>query len=752
MSEVPGIIWNVANRRKVDDPVQYQSYRKERVMSPIAKAPSNDQAPAIDTALPGNSAHFSRLAAEPGPASLPRAPEEVLAALDPEQQEVATSLTGPMVVLAGAGTGKTRAITHRIAYGALTGVYRPASVLAVTFTARAAGEMRTRLRALGVPGVQAKTFHAAALKQLSYFWPQVIGGTPGQIVEHKGQLIGEAARTIGLTVDKVAVRDLASEIEWAKVSMITPEDYESHALAIGREPPAGYSHEQVAKLAAAYESIKELNSRLDFEDIILLLGAIIAEHRDVANQVRNQYRHFIVDEYQDVSPLQQFLLDQWLGDRKELCVVGDPAQTIYSFTGASPHYLLEFRKRYREAKLVKLERDYRSTPQVVHLANDLLKKGNVAAPLELRAVTASGPPIAFQVYDDDTAEAVGIAQRAADLIRAGVRASEIAVLYRTNVQAAAFETAFAAAGIGYSVRGSERYFQRKEIREAMVLLRAAARSSVPDLSLPDQVRDVVSALGWTPNPPAAQGAVRERWDALNALVNLAIEAVGTPSLAEFVADLGERASAQHAPTLDGVTLASLHAAKGLEWDAVFLAGLSDGLVPISLAGTEAAIAEERRLLYVGVTRARRYLQLSYARARGGSGRASRKRTRFLDGIWPPETKPGDDRDSGRQTSADRRNRRGAARAAAHAAGDGAMFDALGKWRRSRAEELGRPAFTVLPDVVLADLAHRRPVSIGELAGIRGIGPVKIEQFGAEILAVLSATVAEGADQDAQDAA
>jgi len=691
-----------------------------------------------------------RLAGNEGQIRLPRAPEDVLTALDPDQQEVATSLTGPVVVLAGAGTGKTRAITHRIAYGVLTGVYRPDSVLAVTFTARAAGEMRSRLRALGVPGVQAKTFHAAALKQLSYFWPQVIGGSPGEIVEHKGQLIGAAAHNIGLKLDKIAVRDLASEIEWAKVSMITPEDYESHALAIGREPPAGYELAQVAKLAAAYESLKELNSLLDFEDIILILGAIIADHRPVADQIRAQYRHFVVDEYQDVSPLQQFLLDQWLGDRRELCVVGDPAQTIYSFTGASPNYLLDFRKRFTDAKLIKLERDYRSTPQVVQLANDLLKRGQVAGALELRAVAESGPPVAFATYDDDEAEAVGIAERAADLIKAGVRPSEIAVLYRTNVQAAAFETAFAAAGIGYLVRGGERYFQRKEIREAIVLLRAAARSPVPGLSLGDQVRDVVGALGWTSTAPKAQGAVRERWDALNALVNLADDtptdatamadatalgdATGSTALAEFVADLSERASAQHAPTIEGVTLASLHAAKGLEWDAVFLAGLSDGLVPISLATTSEAIAEERRLLYVGVTRARKYLQLSYARARSGSGRASRKRTRFLDGIWPAPTKPGE---AGGARQADPKRRRGEARAAAHEAGNGAVFDALQQWRRGRAAELGRPAFTVLPDVVLADLAHRRPKTRTELAGIRGIGPIKIEQFGAEILAELA---------------
>ncbi|WP_425954901.1 ATP-dependent helicase [Xylanimonas sp. McL0601] len=655
-------------------------------------------------------------------------PDAILDALDPEQREVATALRGPVVVLAGAGTGKTRAITHRIAYGVRTGVYTPTAVLAVTFTARAAGEMRTRLRDLGVAGVQARTFHAAALRQLGYFWPRVIGGAPNRILEHKAPLVAEAARLVGVSVDRVAVRDLASEIEWAKVSLVAADDYERRALADGRTAPAGFDHQQVARLARAYEDVKSERGVIDFEDVLQILAGILAENRAVADEVRGQYRHFVVDEYQDVSPLQQFLLDQWLGDRNELCVVGDPSQTIYSFTGATPHYLLGFRKRFPAAQEIRLVRDYRSTPQVVNLANEVLRRGGVSGALELRAQRKAGPPVSFMAYDDDEAEAAGIAAKAARLIANGIHPSEIAVLYRTNAQSEAFEAALADAGIGYQVRGGQRFFQRKEVRDAVVLLRGAARSADPDQPMPEQVRDVLTTAGWSEKAPAARGAARERWDAMQALVGLAddLARTGPATIASLVAELEERAAAQHAPKVEGVTLASLHAAKGLEWDAVFLAGTSEGLMPISLAETDDAVAEERRLLYVGVTRARVHLEVSFARSRTPGGRASRKRTRFLDGLWPEP-------DGGRRTAPSR----GRPRALLTGEHDAALFEALREWRRQVAVEIDKPAYTVLTDAVLAAVAEVRPSSASQLARIQGIGPAKIDKYGAAVLAVVA---------------
>ena len=660
--------------------------------------------------------------------------DSILDPLDPEQREVATALRGPVVVLAGAGTGKTRAITHRIAYGVRTGTYRPDSVLAVTFTAKAAGEMRTRLRALGVTGVQARTFHAAALRQLRHFWPEVIGGGVPALIEHKAPLVAHAARMVGLAVDRVAVRDLATEIEWAKVALVTPEGYELKALSLDRPPPAGYTRAEVARMAAAYEDAKADRGVIDFEDILQILSGMLVDHPRVAEVVRNQYRHFVVDEYQDVSPLQQLLLDLWLGGRDELCVVGDPAQTIYSFAGATPSYLTDFRRRFKQAREVRLVRDYRSTPQVVHLANELLRRGKVTGALDLVAQRPAGPPVTFCVYDDDDAEAAGVAAKAARLIKSGTPASEIAVLYRTNSHSAAFETALSDAGIGYVLRGGERFFERSEVRDAIRLLRGAARSLDPDQPMPELVRDVLTSLGWRPEAPAASGATRDRWDALNALVGLADDlaelATGenrTADLPELLHDLEQRATNQHAPIVDGVTLSTLHAAKGLEWDAVFLAGISEGLMPISLAETDDAVAEERRLLYVGVTRAREHLELSFARARHPGGRATRKRSRFLDGLWPDEARRGT------------RGSRGSRSTALPTDADPALFEALRQWRLEEANDAGKPAFTVFADTVLAQIATLRPTTVPELVRINGVGPAKIERYGAAVLKVVAET-------------
>jgi DNA helicase-2/ATP-dependent DNA helicase PcrA len=663
-------------------------------------------------------------------------PDDLLDALDPDQREVARALTGPVCVLAGAGTGKTRAITHRIAYGVRSGVYAPTSVLAVTFTARAAGEMRTRLRDLGVGGVQARTFHAAALRQLRYFWPRVVGGPLPELLAQKAPVVADACHRLGLSVDRVSVRDLASEIEWAKVSRITAEDYVRAAADAGRPAPAGHDHQAVARLITAYEDAKDARHVMDMEDILWLLAGMLVENGAVADEVRRQYRRFVVDEYQDISPLQKFLLDQWLGGRDELCVVGDPSQTIYSFAGATPHYLTAFTAEHPKASVVRLVRDYRSTPQVVGLANEVLRRAPRGAvrwePLELVAQRPSGGPVRFAVYDDDEAEAAGVATRASRLIAAGTRPSEIAVLYRTNAQSEAFEQALANVGIGYVLRGGERFFARREVRDAVVRLRGAAVAAEPDTAMPEIARDALRSAGWSEEPPAARGAARERWDAMQALVALADDLTAsaardgrTATMADLIADLDERAAAQHAPTVEGVTLASLHAAKGLEWDAVFLTGLSDGQVPWMAAETAADLAEERRLLYVGITRARQHLELSYGRARTPGGRASRRRSRFLDGLWPQE---------GRARFGD-----GRARAVPRLTGeaDPVLLEALHTWRTDLARATSKPAYTVLGDATLAAIAELKPASVPELARVQGIGPAKIDKYGPDLLALVA---------------
>ncbi len=698
------------------------------------------------------------------PAATTWSADAVLDALDPEQREVATSLRGPVCVLAGAGTGKTRAITHRIAYGVHSGVYVPQQVLAVTFTARAAGEMRTRLRELGVGGVQARTFHSAALRQLQFFWPQVVGGALPPLVAQKAPLVGAAASRLRLQVDRSAIRDLSAEIEWAKVSMVEPDDYPAAAARTGRSGAAGIDPLTVARLLRGYEEVKTDRNVIDFEDVLLLTAGVLEDRPDVAATVRGQYRHFVVDEYQDVSGLQQRLLDLWLGDRDDLCVVGDASQTIYSFAGADPQHLLGFRRRRPGATLVKLVRDYRSTPQVVGLANRLLDRAPASARtarVELVAQRPAGPEPELSDHDDDVAEADALARRIRQLVDAGTPAREIAVLYRTNGQSEAVEQALAEVGVGYLLRGGERFFNRPEVRESVLLLRGAARGDDGSSRLGEAARGVLGGAGWSGQPPSGTGAVRERWESLQALVALADDlerARPQARVGDLVAELDERASAQHAPAVDGVTLASLHAAKGLEWDVVAIVGLSEGLMPISFAADSPdAVEEERRLLYVGVTRARERLLLSWSRSRAPGGRGTRRPSRFLDGAVPGAR---------RSTAPDRprAERRGKRRSSLHTTcrgcgtalstaverktgrcstcppdHDEALFEALREWRAGVAKEQKVPAYVVFTDATLEALSFAKPVDQQGLLKISGIGRTKVEKYGEAVVEVIART-------------
>jgi DNA helicase-2/ATP-dependent DNA helicase PcrA len=567
---------------------------------------------------------------------MPGTSEALLAGLDPEQRQVALAARGPVCVLAGAGTGKTRAITYRIAYAALSGTVDPAHVLALTFTVRAAGELRGRLRQLGVGQVRASTFHAAALRQLNYFWPRVVGGRPPQLIDSKAGLVREAAKRARVRLDGTpgALADTAAEIEWAKVIQVRPDGYPAAAAAAGRSAVAGADN--LAAVFAAYEELRRERHLIDFESVLELTAAILIDSRVAAGQVHDIFRHFVVDEYQDVNPLQKLLLEAWLGDRDDLCVVGDPNQVIYSFTGATSTYLTGFTAEFPAATMVRLVRDYRSTPQVVAVANQLVRS---ASPLA--AQRPPGPRPVLIEYPDDAAEAAGLAHRVRTLMTAGVPAREIAILVRVNADTERFELALAEAGLPYVIRGAERFYDRPVVRQALVLLRGAARGETAgdsSDSLPDSVRHVLTGIGLTPRPPSAlRGAasVRENWESLAAIAQLAddMHAAGPEAtLADFSAELTMRADLGQAPAVDGVTLASMHAAKGLEWDAVLLPGLVEGLMPIVHARTAEALEEERRLLYVAVTRAREHLCLSWSSARAPGARGGRQRSRFLDGV------------------------------------------------------------------------------------------------------------------------
>lgn len=596
-------------------------------------------------------------------------PDDLLTALDPEQREVAMATRGPVCVLAGAGTGKTRAITHRIAYAVATGVVNPAHVLALTFTVRAAGEMRGRLRLLGggAEGVRATTFHSAALRQLTYFWPKAIGGRVPKLIASKHALVREAARDLRLTrLEASALADAVTEIEWAKVCQTHPDAYVPAAMSAGRTPVLGV--EAAGRLYQAYEQMRRDRQLIDFESVLELTAAILLTEPVFAREVHTAFRYFTVDEFQDVNPLQKLLLDAWLGARPEVCVVGDPQQTIYSFTGATSSYLRSFGSDYPDGRVVRLVRDYRSTPQIVAVANKLMAVRDAAGPrpasggrtgpvpsgpvrsgpaLELVAQRPAGPPPTLTKYPDDEAEAVGVASSARVLLDRGVTPDEIAILLRMNAHSERFERALDAAGVPYVIRGGERFYDRPEVRQALVLLRGAARaaedgadaSGLPG-ALPAAVRHVLLGAGLTAQPPGSRGPARDRWESLSAIAALADDLSASrpaASLGDFAAELAQRADTGHAPAANAVTLATMHAAKGLEWDAVLVPGLVEGVVPIVHARTAEAIGEERRLLYVAVTRAREHLLLSWAPyrgadgGRGSGGGQERQRSRFLDG-------------------------------------------------------------------------------------------------------------------------
>ncbi|OHO65893.1 ATP-dependent DNA helicase [Corynebacterium sp. HMSC036D02] len=677
-----------------------------------------------------------------------------LSLLDEDQRAAATAPRGPVCILAGAGTGKTRTITYRIAHMVDQGFVNPQRVLAVTFTARAASEMRERLNQMGVGGVQAQTFHAAARRQLKYFWPQVAGDLPWQLIDNKFSLVGRAVRSLGLDNNKDTIRDFLGEIEWAKSSLISPEGYPGVIESTDREAPGDPA--KVAEVFRRYEDMKATPDLmyLDFDDLLMHIAGAIENVPAVAEVFREQYRTFVVDEYQDVTPLQQRVLEAWLGERDDLTVVGDANQTIYSFNGASPDYLLNFSRTYPQATVVKLQRDYRSTPQVTDLANEVISKATGRAAgtrLELQGMREPGPEPTFKAYESEEIEAKEVAGQVLTLLNQGVKASEIAILYRINAQSEQFEQALADAGVVYQVRGGEGFFRRPEILEAIrVLIAATRRDDLPN----DPVavaRAAFVELGLSATEP--QGAqARERWQSLTALVDLIAQIVEDHEGIDLPGVLGElhrRSENKHNPTMEGVTLATIHAAKGLEWDAVFLVGLTEKLLPINhaiKAGDE-HVEEERRLFYVGITRAREHLALSWALAKTTGSRASRERTRFLDGVVPGI----EESQSSNRRYRPRRCRVCSGQLSSPAEkvlgrhewceyeGDEDVFNALRAWRASVAKDSQVPAYVVFSDATLQAISEALPTNEAELLDISGVGPSKLERYGAEVLQIIASS-------------
>jgi DNA helicase-2/ATP-dependent DNA helicase PcrA len=549
--------------------------------------------------------------------------DDILNALDEEQREAAQSLIGPTVIIAGAGTGKTRTITHRIAYGILRGDFSENRVMALTYTNRAAGELRARLRGLGVHSVNAKTFHAAALSQLEYFWRDFFGIEAPRVLDSKSRAIGKAAEELKIRLDASTIRDIASEIEWRKYSMLSLEQYldqlATRPVIQGLAPIRSY------EIQVAYEDAKVKAKQIDWEDVLLLCtGMLKSEPRALAH-VHQQYRFFTVDEYQDISKLQQELLDTWLGDRSDLCVVGDPNQTIYSFSGANASFLENFDSRYPGANVIELTKNYRSTPEIISLANRV--RGNQKfEPLE--AVRPRGVEPQVLEFQDREKECDFVASKIKDLLSSGMKASQIAVLYRINAQSEHIENALSRAGVEYQVRGGQRYFSRPEIMSAVRMVRAEAANRSSS-SLYETVSAIARSLGWQSIAPNVSGRALEEWEALNSLVQIADELGEEATIKTFANELEERQRSQHEPTRESITLSTIHAAKGLEYKAVFIMGAVEGYLPIGYAKTELQISEEQRLFYVGVTRAKDQLFVSWANKDGSDDRV-RTRSRYLE--------------------------------------------------------------------------------------------------------------------------
>ena len=532
--------------------------------------------------------------------------DSILAALDADQRAVAIATRGPVCVIAGAGTGKTRAITHRIAYAAAIGTMDPQKVLALTFTAKAAGEMRARLRTLGVPTVAARTIHSAALKQLLYFWPSVFGGRTPDLMTTKTGFLTEAINRAGLSsslraTNRELMRDIASEIEWAKVSQVTPVDYIDQVGRRSQKPRV--LPEQMVQIYTAYESIKKQELAIDFEDVLLLCAAMLEEEREVRERVQDQYRYFTIDEYQDISPIQQRLINAWLGTRQDICVVGDPAQTIYSFAGATPVFLNSFTQRFPEAEVIRLTTGYRSTPEITFAANSLLRAGTMGQ--ELVAFNSHGSKPMVTGYADEAAEIKGVMGEITQLMSTGTAPQEIAILARTNAQLKGAEKAMLAANIPYQVRNTERFFERREIRDFLKQVRQASVIPAEGSGWIDELRSLAQ--------PYLTG---EAIDGIAALLHLARELeadenFSPKTLRGYLREVEDRVQQNNPPTMPVVTLATLHAAKGLEWERVFLIGASDGQLPLANSAGDVVLDEERRLFYVGITRAKADLHISY---------------------------------------------------------------------------------------------------------------------------------------------
>ncbi|MGZ4682883.1 MAG: ATP-dependent DNA helicase UvrD2 [Acidimicrobiales bacterium] len=704
--------------------------------------------------------------------------EQILDGLNDEQRQAVTSPTLPLCILAGAGSGKTRVLTRRIAYRALQGDHDPRHVLALTFTRKAAGELTSRLRQLGLRDtVAAGTFHAVAYAQLRARWADR-GIQAPELLERK---VGFVARLVPSS-GRSSVLDVVTEIEWAKARALAPDDYAAEASRTRRQAPLAYR--EMADVFRRYEDEKRAKRMVDFDDLLRLCRRDLLDDREFAQTQRWRFQHVFVDEFQDVNPLQRQLLEAWVGGRDDLCVVGDPNQAIYAWNGADPTALTGFLDRYPGGEVLRLTDNYRSTPQILSVANAVLAGGAIdhsvtdAAASALRANRPDGPLPVIRSFDDDAAEARAIARSVRDHHGPGSRWSWQAVLCRTNAQTVLIEQALHEAGIPFRVRGGGNLLDRPEIKQAIHDLRGHRgdfSAAITDLDV--AVTRLAAPAGSEGSPDDVDPVAAfddDRAANLATLSRLARDFAALdsrPTAIGFAAWLhnttaGERPDGHG----DAVEIATFHAAKGLEWPVVHLAGLEQGLVPIGHAKDAVSQAEERRLFYVAVTRAERELLCTWAERRTfGERESTRDRSPYLEEVeaacraLAADEVPADWttylaaqratlRDlTGVAAKGRRAPRSGAGVATARAAHDRsrtpaasdldpegqATFDALKAWRTRQARAAAVPPHVIFHDRVLLEVAANRPRTSTDLLAVTGIGEIKVKRFGDEILGIVA---------------
>lgn len=692
----------------------------------------------------------------------------LLSGLNPAQREAVVSTQAPLCILAGAGSGKTRVLTRRIAWRIAEETADPGRILALTFTRKAAGELSKRLNQLGVrERVATGTFHSIAFAQLRQFWADQNRPVP-TLTQSKIRLLMPLLGRTGVNVQNVQGADLASEIEWAKARLITPDRYVQEVQLAGRIPPLGA--DAMADLYGRYEADKRRRGIIDFDDLLVMTVHAMAADREFAARQRWRFRHLFVDEFQDVNPAQAKLLDGWLGltDGPEdapvhtdvdLCVVGDPNQAIYAWNGADPRFLSAFAQRFPNGGLIRLEDNYRSTPQILTVADAVLGlRSRESRPLVPHRPDGELPTVTQ--YPSDLEEARGVARKLREHHHERTPWKHMAILTRTNAQLAVFEEALRAAGIPHRVRGGAAFLQQPDVLRSLSILQDGPPHAPLSSRLSD-LADLVSELADDPNVVLGNEGTNERVDQIEGVIRLGHEYLGAEpggTVSGFLQWLnGAITSRSDEPERGGdvVELATFHRSKGLEWPIVFVAGLERGFVPIGQADNQDSRDEERRLLYVAVTRAERQLHCSWAASRTfGARTTTRTRSLWLDNIDAAITALGSDGSTDWQTALQAMRERMSAAKAAGVPGtpgtkragievgskaDPAIYERLKAWRASEARHSGVAAFTILHDTSLAAIAESKPVNEEQLLLVAGIGPIKVTRYGPAILQVVNGT-------------